>query len=414
MESTKSQLVLRSMDMDGRSLGTERSSTFLGGRSQAESSSTIRNVLGDGDRFAALLERRATRDVAQVALGVSDRVREGRTDAASQTYNSREAQAKTWKPREERTVARDEVRSEAGPQGGGSDARQANATSSRKADRSGTEGNAAAGSSSRTGLSGERGSPLAGPPEVDLEADPNDVQGQAAPHSIPLASTGPMGSSATLGGGNSVAAVPAMTPSIVNALPAGAQAGAVKAPPVQPAQSISRAEATKAARRPQGVAAPRQGLPAEQARAILDQVRVQILDGKREARIQLRPIELGRLDLLIRVDGNAVTAKVAAESPETLALLEAHAPELRAWLARDGSESVDLEFSLIDPGTSEFAHGEDTSRSGLDDGKGSSRSPRSSGSGPHGAPPSRSATDLDALLPSLTRRVAEGGVDIKA
>lgn len=411
MESTKSQLVLRSMDMDGRSLGTERSSTFLGGRSQAESPSMIRGALGDGDRFAALLERRAARDAAKVASGVSARVREGRTDAAEKTYNSREAQAQTWKPREERRFSADNPIDP----GSGNDGHQADPSSHRRVERGGPEAASDATADSTARSSGARPGAPEVPADPSIEPDPNDVQGQAAPHSIPLAPNGPMGSGVALVAAPAVAAVSGMGPAGAGvASPIVPLAAGAKAAATQPAQSIQPAESAKAARQTQAAEAPRQGLPAEEARAVLDQVRIQILDGKREARLQLRPIELGRLDLLIRVDGKAVTAKIAAESPETLAVLEAHAPELRAWLARDGAESVELELSLIDPGTSEFAHGEDPAGSRLGDGSGSGRRGRSRHSSDTNTLQDPTARDRAELLSSFNRRVAEGGVDIKA
>ncbi|QDV09987.1 Flagellar hook-length control protein FliK [Planctomycetes bacterium Poly30] len=416
MESTKSQLVLRSMDMDGRSLGTERSSTFLGGRSQAESASKVRGALGEGDRFARLLERRAVRDVAKVASDVVARVREGRTDAAERTYNAREAQAKTWKPREERTFARED----AGASTTEAQAHQADPASNRRVQRGASEGAAGSAPAARASSAGDApgASEIADPSAI--EPDPNDVQGQAAPHSILLAPNGPMGSSATLtvAAGASATAPGSGTASAGAPSPVVALGGGAKAATAQPVQAIQPNEAARAARRPEGVAAPRPGLPAEEARALLDQVRIQILDGKREARIQLRPVELGRLDLLIRVDGKTVTAKIAAESPETLAVLEAHAPELRAWLARDGMEAVDLELSLIDAGSLDFAHGDDPARSGssdrLGDGSGAGRRGRARRSSDSASGIDSAASDRAALLSSFNRSVAEGRVDIQA
>ena len=109
----------------------------------------------------------------------------------------------------------------------------------------------------------------------------------------------------------------------------------------------AKAAATKPAA--QASAAPRPGAAAmERAEAILEQLKVRIQTGGREARLQLRPVDLGRLDVRIRVDGGQVTASIAAESAETLSVLEAHAPELRAWLSKDGNESVELELYLMD------------------------------------------------------------------
>ena len=86
----------------------------------------------------------------------------------------------------------------------------------------------------------------------------------------------------------------------------------------------------------------------ERAEAILQQLKVQIRAGEKEARLQLRPQELGLLDMRIKVDGGVVMARLAAESAETLAVLESHAPELRAWLSREGTERVELSFERLD------------------------------------------------------------------
>ncbi|MGK0484060.1 MAG: hypothetical protein ACJAQ3_004049, partial [Planctomycetota bacterium] len=406
----KSQLVLRSMDMDGRSLGTERSSTFPGGRSQAESASTIHQALGDGNRFAAMLKKSADSGVKDVASAISARIREGRTDAADRTYNSRDAQAQSWKPREERTVSRGDE-SSSGTEAG------VRAESGKGAQKSGR--GARESSPTSTADAPDTSSPLdeapgeVAPESVAAEPDPSDAQGQAAPTAVPLADSAPMGSSSTLTAGGPAASGAAATSQVAVAMAAATQAAGSKGSPLQPAQSIQPAAAAKAARGVEGPAAPRASVPPEEARAILDQIRVQILDGKREARIQLRPIELGRLDMLIRVDGSAVSARIAVESPETLSLLEAHAPELRAWLAQDGAESVELEFSLIDPDSTEFAHDGDPAQSAPD---GGARSDRSAARGRSGTSLGSAPTALDPadLLPALVRRVAEGGVDFVA
>ena len=106
-----------------------------------------------------------------------------------------------------------------------------------------------------------------------------------------------------------------------------------------------------AATRPQATSGPRPGAARmERAEAILEQLKVQIRAGEKEARLQLRPQELGLLDMRIKVDGGVVMARLAAESAETLAVLESHAPELRAWLSREGTERVELSFERLDPG----------------------------------------------------------------
>ena len=68
--------------------------------------------------------------------------------------------------------------------------------------------------------------------------------------------------------------------------------------------------------------------------------------GLRTATLQLAPAELGRLSIRIRVDGERVRATVRAETPEALAALERHAPELEAAFADQGFEGLDLDLGL--------------------------------------------------------------------
>ncbi|MGB0331749.1 MAG: flagellar hook-length control protein FliK, partial [Planctomycetota bacterium] len=118
----------------------------------------------------------------------------------------------------------------------------------------------------------------------------------------------------------------------------------------------------------------------------------------------LNPVDLGRLRLHVKVDQGAVHASIAAESAETLAVLEAHAPELRAWLSRDGAESVELDLGLM---TSAEADAQSRSEQGEgQQGSGSRRGQGSEGPGPLASP--------EALLQQLATRTAEGGVDLTA
>merc|ERR1739841_91729 len=104
---------------------------------------------------------------------------------------------------------------------------------------------------------------------------------------------------------------------------------AAQAPPIAPIAPTGRAAQAAAAARPRATSGPRPGAAQmERAEAILEQLKVQIRAGEKEARLQLRPQELGLLDMRIKVDGGVVMARLAAESAETLAVLESHAPEL--------------------------------------------------------------------------------------
>ncbi|MEM9382044.1 MAG: flagellar hook-length control protein FliK, partial [Planctomycetota bacterium] len=170
-----------------------------------------------------------------------------------------------------------------------------------------------------------------------------------------------------------------------------------------------RAESASQASRSQA-AAPKPGAAAmERAEAILDQLRMRIRAGDREATIQLRPADLGRLQMHVRVDGGAISATIAAESPETLAVLEAHAPELRSWLARDDAQRVDLQLELlVAADAEEHAAHERAQEQG--DGRRDGRRRGSADRDPDAA----LAAAPDALARALAHRSAEGGVDLVA
>jgi flagellar hook-length control protein FliK len=142
----------------------------------------------------------------------------------------------------------------------------------------------------------------------------------------------------------------------------------------------------------------------QRAEAILEQLKVRIQGGDREATINLNPVDLGRLRLHVKVDQGAVHASIAAESAETLAVLEAHAPELRAWLSRDGAESVELNLGLM---TSAEADAQSRSEQGeRHQSSGSRDAQRGDEASPIASP--------EALLQQLATRTAEGGVDLTA
>lgn len=88
----------------------------------------------------------------------------------------------------------------------------------------------------------------------------------------------------------------------------------------------------------------------ELAEKVMSQLRARLQLGQREALIELRPSELGRIGVHLRFEDGALTATIRAERPETLAVLEAHAPELRAWLAQDGAEVREIDLGLAERG----------------------------------------------------------------
>jgi flagellar hook-length control protein FliK len=131
---------------------------------------------------------------------------------------------------------------------------------------------------------------------------------------------------------------PAATNTSANAL----HGGAVDGP--RAAAGVKVTEAAEALPR----SAPAQDL--ELAEKVMRQLRARLQIGQREALIELRPSELGRIGVHLRFEDGALTATIRAERPETLAVLEAHAPELRAWLAQDGAEVREIDLGLAEHG----------------------------------------------------------------
>ena len=399
MEFLKSQLSLRSMDMEGRSLGTERSSVSPGASNRSSGAGAA------SGRFTSLLQSRTaegTRTTRQARESIEDdfaaRIRDGRTDAARET-----PRRASERPTGERADGQKNV--EAGPEQARPAGRQGRQTGSKR--RQGAVA-APAGNSGTSGISSrERGLAL---------TDAADAQGASAEldttEDAPLApflqqvdTPPPPGPAVAAQTG--AASVARVVPAAVGnpALSAGVKAGPQTTnPTVTPAL---RADAVGKAARVQQ-AAPKPGSTAMQrADAILDQLRVHIRAGDREAIIQLNPVELGRMRLHVKVNGSSVAATIGAESAETLALLEAHAPELRSWLARDGVETVELELELL---TSSEDEGRSSSERADTDGK-SSRGRRGRAT-TIAAPQLGPATE--SLVQSLASHSADGGVDLVA
>jgi hypothetical protein len=84
----------------------------------------------------------------------------------------------------------------------------------------------------------------------------------------------------------------------------------------------------------------------DQASDVLRQVRLQLFPEARTATVHLKPTELGRVSIKIVVDGDEVQAIVRAESPEALAALEQHMPELQASLGDRGFADAELDLAL--------------------------------------------------------------------
>lgn len=411
MEFTKSQFVLRSMDMDGRSLGTERPSTFQGGVHA-----------GGAERFAALLATRTRFGTGEVEAQIAGRIGEGRTDAASAAYHSRTIQEKVWKPR--RSLA-DSAGSDAG----------ADTAALGEADAEGLS--RASGEASGEASDNEPGGPFEpaveeGLAAFDADSDASDAPAQASATAAKPLDDGPIGTEIVRGGQareslSSATSDPASQTSAEAAsqgaaaahVAAGQTARAAETPPAQATGRVERSAQASGAKKAAAPPPPQSRLPMEEARSLLDQLRIQILDGSREARLQLRPVELGRLDLVIRVEGSNVFARIAAENPEALRVLEAHAPELRSWLAREGAEeganSVTLELELLDPEEDSFFAGE-----GSEGGRETSadrhevRMATSRRTAATAGDAREDSTGDAAVQRALAARISESGVDLVA
>jgi len=126
---------------------------------------------------------------------------------------------------------------------------------------------------------------------------------------------------------------------------AGAAAASERVPsPDRPAAgSPARARAKAAESRP---AANDQAEQAERAASIVRQFRAALRPGMQRATLELHPKELGAISIQLAMSGAGVSARVRAESAQTLADLERHAPELRAALERQGLRVGELRLEL--------------------------------------------------------------------
>ncbi|MEZ6014526.1 MAG: flagellar hook-length control protein FliK [Planctomycetota bacterium] len=150
----------------------------------------------------------------------------------------------------------------------------------------------------------------------------------------------------------------AAAPVFVAAPVVGAAAGQPVANEVAPGTSTARAADARAATATDQAAAPHGPTTEdiELAESVMRQLRARIQMGAREAIIELRPSELGRIDVRLKMEDGVLSATIRAERPETLAVLEAHGPELRAYLAQNGTEVRELDLGLAEPGASFQRH----------------------------------------------------------
>ncbi len=388
------------MDMEGRALGTERppTSTTPGAGNPAGTPAA--------GKFSEYLELKSSEGTTtrqsreEVEDNVAARIRDGRTDSAKQVRRRESAVRDDQQVRDARSDAQ---RNDA--------ARQAE----RATEQSGSSRRSAEFRGGQKAASGRHGGKLSGQEKAAGWTDAGDAHGTTiepedvteAPYGPTLGAqpqqpTGPM----TLSMGASAGPAPAISgvfraPGTGQPLPGVASGG--NRPPAAATAAGTRVETAAGA--PTSKTAPAKPASSMQrAEAILEQLKVRIQGGDREATINLNPVDLGRLRLHVKVDQGAVHASIAAESAETLAVLEAHAPELRAWLSRDGAESVELNLGLM---TSAEADAQSRSEQGeRHQSSGSRDAQRGDEASPIASP--------EALLQQLATRTAEGGVDLTA
>ena len=118
------------------------------------------------------------------------------------------------------------------------------------------------------------------------------------------------------------------------------------------------------------------------------------------AELLLHPADLGRIRFALSGTGDQLTITIAAENPDTLRLLQRHATDLRAELAREGLGQAALSFA--GPG------------SGNSGGQGARGQP-------FAAPPAAEQTELappiplppTSLPPAAIARQSDGGLDLR-
>ena len=151
--------------------------------------------------------------------------------------------------------------------------------------------------------------------------------------------------------------------------PEAARAGESARPAAEPAPSAADGRqapgaprAVEAARSPaqSPPPAPPAGAPdaAEHAAAILNQVRLRMLPGAREATLQLEPARLGRLSIRLELRRGVTRAEVVVDEAATLEVLARHEPELRAALADAGFQGVEVELRQAGDGELGRRHAE--------------------------------------------------------
>ncbi len=181
--------------------------------------------------------------------------------------------------------------------------------------------------------------PLEAPPGLPVAQPPAVPEGGlGGPAIVPTVSPSSPASARTVATGS------AGEPRPVTAIPARRATATAAQPRPDGHERAPRLDGTvkgKGAERP----APAKAPDPERTEAVFRQLRMHISPGTRHAVIQLVPEDMGRISIRITVKGPRVTGEIRAESRETLEILEAHAPELRAVLAQSGFDTTDLSLA---------------------------------------------------------------------
>lgn len=86
----------------------------------------------------------------------------------------------------------------------------------------------------------------------------------------------------------------------------------------------------------------------ELAAALGDRLTMQVTQGVREANVRLDPPELGRIDLMVRMDGDRLQIQLNATSPQVRDMLLQTADRLRAELQEQGGQTVEVNVGQQD------------------------------------------------------------------
>ncbi len=407
MESLKSHFSLRSLDVPGRPTGTGRPSflppaedNFARRLAQDLEEVQAEEVRARREQDRALTEERgSSRDTA-------DARRSEENAGAAERTQEREATAGRDADRpEDRRRDADEPRSEdaepAGSQREGTPETPAEhptePATAPDSTRTSTQHNAPStgsvspqlASSPQGGTSQGAGLPTPGAPGSAIPQA--SVPGESTLQPAGLPGTGAADSGAATG--PALAEGRAAGTSSATGITTGLGAsGAEQASNPRPASAVEGARTT--------AEAPRSTPPAadlERADTILRQVRLSLSPALRSATINLQPADLGRVTIRLRVQDDAVSAVLRAESPETLGVLERHVPELRAMLAQQGFEASEFDLGLAGDDGAAREGAERETNTACD---------------PQGASQEEEPTDLSTLARHVA--AAEGGVDYYA